>query len=217
MDIFNLLFAQRPITTLHQFAVCLSPFFNYFHRQRGSLESRSRPRHEEAFFRLRPWTIFPLATWISFSIRFCFLIADSASATNFICVITRSSASTTTRSAWCSPRWRIIRSWSDMPAATCPTLRQTTTRTTFPRQCRRRFSRTDTITVCWPTSRRRDLRTTTWTTTKMDWTASHRHSERQRTWSRSSRPTEIRIHAGPNGMAKSVSPDNSILLCPTIS
>lgn len=84
------------------------------------------------------------------------------------------------------------------PRQACPT-------TTSPRQYPRRSSRTATTTDCSRTLHRHDLRTiTTWITTRTDWTGCRRPSELPRTWSRSSRPTEINIRAGPNGMAKAV-------------
>lgn len=117
------------------------------------------------------------------------LFADSALATNFICVIIKSCANTTTRSVWCSLRWRTTRYWNVTQVEACRALHRTSQ--IFPRQTHRLFSRTGTTMGCYRIFHRHDLKTMTWTTTRTAWTGSLRHSELPRTWSRSSRPTEI--------------------------
>lgn len=111
----------------------------------------------------------------------------------------------TTRSAWCSLQWLTIQFWSVMRVEVSLEPRQASKTTASPLQYHRRFSKTAITTDCLQTFHRHDLRiTTTWTTTRTDWTGFPHRSELPRTWSRSSRPTEINIRAGPNGMAKAV-------------
>lgn len=150
---------------------------------------------------------FPQLTLSNFSTRsflifISFVSVGFVSATSFICVIIKFSASMITRSAWCLLRWRIIRSWSVTQAVAYREPHRTFLTSQLP--TRHRFSRMDTTTVFCRTFHRQDLKTMTWTTTRTEWMECRRRLELRRTWNRSSRPTETSTRAGPNGMAESV-------------